>query len=65
MVQLKPVHQALPVPTYGLQAHLLRVLLIDRHLELQVVVELTLAKILKGKQNEMCGKGRRELIERL
>ena len=34
LVQLKPVHQALLVPSYRLQAHLLWVLLINRHLEL-------------------------------
>ena len=49
LVQLEPVHQTLSVPTYGLQPHLLRVLLIDHQLELQVVIELTLAEILKGK----------------
>lgn len=52
LVQLKPVHQALPVPTYRLQTHFFRVLLIDGHLELQVVVELTLAQILKVRKEE-------------
>lgn len=46
LVQLKPVHQTLPVPTNWLQAHLLWILLIDSHLELQVVIKLTLAEIL-------------------
>lgn len=52
LVQLKPVHQALPVPTYRLQTHLLWILLVNRHLELEVVVELTLTKILQGGQNK-------------
>lgn len=55
-VQLQPVHQALLVPAYWLEAHLLRVLLIDRHLELQVVIKLTLAEILMERRwrTSMC-----------
>lgn len=48
MVQLKPVQQALPVPAYRLQPHPLRILLIYRRLELQVLVKLTLTQVLKG-----------------
>lgn len=48
MVQLEPVQQALPVPAYRLQPHPLRILLIYRRLELQVLVKLTLAQVLKG-----------------
>lgn len=48
MVQLKPVQQALAVPAYRLQPHPLRILLIYRRLELQVLIKLTLAQVLKG-----------------
>lgn len=48
VVQLQPVHQTLLVPTYRLQTHLLRILLVDRCLEFQVVIKLTLTKILKS-----------------
>ena len=41
-VQLQPVEQALPVPAYRLQPHLLWLLLVYHRLELQVVIELTL-----------------------
>lgn len=48
LVQLKPVQETLAVPADGLQTHLLRVLLIDGHLEFEVIIKLTLAEILKG-----------------
>lgn len=52
LIQLHPVQQTLPVPTDGLQSHLLWILVVDHHLELQVVIELTLAEILQSREED-------------
>lgn len=52
LIQLHPVQQTLPVPTNGLQSHLLWILVVDHHLELEVIVKLTLAEILRGTEED-------------
>lgn len=51
LIQLIPVHEAVLVPTNGLQTHGISILLINDILKLQIVIKLTFAEILKKKKD--------------
>lgn len=50
LVKLEPVHEAVFVSADGLEAHFIRVFFVDGRLELDVVVELALAQVLRGEK---------------